>query len=81
MSAACPTCGRRVSSFHDAVLRSLMQGAKTSTQIAEEIWRDDPDGGPLSAASNVRAAIHRLKRRGYAIERAGDGYRLMEQRI
>lgn len=78
----------RVSPFQANVLRAVWQGKglPVPTQVIfNEMYRDDPDGGPsdVSMYSSLKAALHLLRLKligsGVSIESAGygGGYRLV----
>ncbi|WP_295805918.1 helix-turn-helix domain-containing protein [uncultured Nitratireductor sp.] len=72
--------------FRDAVRRLAWRPGHqlTSYELAEYIWKDDPNGGPDTADAVVRVTIrrerHHLEPLGWRIERRaghGGGYRLI----
>lgn len=46
----------------------LRDGPKTRDELVDAIYREDSEGGPLTANQCVNVALHRLRKSGYKIE-------------
>ena len=76
MTWVCPCCGAAhdgedpstwipgdVTGNHRLVAMMLLEKPRTAEELVRDLYGNRPDGGPQSALSNVRVAIHRLRRR------------------
>ena len=76
----------RLSPRQRAVLSEIAKasGPVTIYEIADGVYADDADGGPVEFANVIRVLVHRLRSAGIEIERAGrgrasKGYRVAER--
>lgn len=55
----------------------------THDELADLLWRKDPDGGPMNAKLSIRVAMHkaRKKLKGYSLSSDRTGYRLEIQDV
>lgn len=73
MTWVCPCCGAAhdgedpstripgdVTGNHRLVAMMLLERPRTAEELVRDLYGNRPDGGPQSALSNVRVAIHRL---------------------
>lgn len=93
----CPHCGspvadydsidlRRLTRLQSRALEALVSGRNrflAANSLIDQIYADDPNGGPLDSQACLRSVIHKLRpklrKTGWDIElRWGVGYRLIK---
>ena len=59
-------------------LRAARGGIVTHGELAEAIWGDDPEGGPLAVRHSLKSLARALRKHGYPVASEGQrGYRFV----